>query len=153
MVFLGTVRYCMVLFRIAMICAICPTDLDLVFKGRHLGAPFSCSPALNLICWLMTKFWTSLQQMSKYILKRSTNLISRNVANLKLRNMRASHSRFSSQTEQTLSTVILANIKLISVRKLIQVIDSIPWVRCASGIVFLMPPLTIDLWLGDQSQF
>ena len=89
----------------------------------------------------------------KCIPKRNTNLISRNIANLKLRNMRASHSRFSSQTEQTLSTVILANIKLISVRKLIQVIDSIPWVRCASGNVFLMPPLIIDLWLGDQSQF
>ena len=54
---------------------------------------------------LMTKFWTSLQQMRKYILKRNTNLIERNIANLKLRNMRASQSRFSSQTEQTLSTV------------------------------------------------
>ena len=31
-----------------------PTYLDLVFKGRHLGAPFSCSPALNLICWWCT---------------------------------------------------------------------------------------------------
>ena len=41
----------------------------------------------------------------KCILKRNTNLISRNIANLKLRNMRASQSRFSSQTEQTLSTV------------------------------------------------
>ena len=31
-----------------------PYRSDLVFKGRHLGAPFSCSPALNLICWWCT---------------------------------------------------------------------------------------------------
>ena len=54
---------------------------------------------------LMTKFGTNLEQIRMLVFKRNTNLISRNIANLKLRNVRASHSRFSSQTEQTLSTV------------------------------------------------
>ena len=54
---------------------------------------------------LMTKFGTNLEQIRMHVFKRNTNLISRNIANLKLRNVRASHSRFSSQTEQTLSTV------------------------------------------------
>ena len=40
----------------------------------------------------------------KCMLKRNTNLISRNIANVKLRNMRASHSRFSSQTLSTVSS-------------------------------------------------
>ena len=105
---------------------------------------------------LMTKFCTSLQQMRKYILKRNTNLIARNIANLKLRNMRASQSRFSSQTEQTLSTVsrhLVAkfgtnasgaiwwpNLELMQVEpplagEITQVRDALPWGRCASGNV------------------
>ena len=32
---------------------------------------------------LMTKFWNILQQMTKYLPQRNTNLISRNIANLK----------------------------------------------------------------------
>ena len=77
-----------------------------------------------------------------------------NFVNLKFTNTRMSQSRFSGQREQTLSTshkiyivsrffshfihTIDTNyMKLISVRKIIQVIDSIPWVRCASGNVWL----------------
>ena len=54
---------------------------------------------------LMTKFWTSLQQIRKYTQKKYKSDFKR--YNLKLRNMRASQLRFSSQTEQTLSTCVL----------------------------------------------
>ena len=35
----------------------------------------------------------------------------------------------------------LINLKLFQLKKIIQVLDSIPWVRCASGNVFLHSPL------------
>ena len=54
---------------------------------------------------LMTKFWTSLQQIRKYTQKKYKSDFKK--YNLKLRNMRASQLRFSSQTEQTLSTCVL----------------------------------------------
>ena len=56
---------------------------------------------------LMTKFWTDLQQIRKCIFTRNTRLILRNIANLMLRNARASQSRLSGQTEQTLLTCVL----------------------------------------------
>ena len=54
---------------------------------------------------LMTKFWTSLQQIRKYTHKKYKSDFKK--YNLKLRNMRASQLRFSSQTEQTLWTCVL----------------------------------------------
>ena len=54
---------------------------------------------------LMTKFWTSLQQIRKYTQKKYKSDFKK--YNLKLRNMRASQLRFSSQTGQTLSTCVL----------------------------------------------
>ena len=54
---------------------------------------------------LMTKFSTSLQQIIKYTQKKYKSDFKK--YNLKLRNMRASQLRFSSQTEQTLSTCVL----------------------------------------------
>ena len=76
------------------------TQYQLIMPIGHSKAMWQCK-------WrhLMTKFGTNLEQIRMHVFKRNTNLISRNIANLKLRNVRASHSRFSSQTEQTLSTV------------------------------------------------
>ena len=79
---------------------------------------------------LMTKFWTSLQQIRKYTQKKYKSDFKK--YNLKLRNMRASQLRFSSQTEQTLSTCVLI---LLLAGEITQVKEVIPWVRCASGNV------------------
>ena len=90
------------------------TQYQLIMPIGHSKAMWQCKWH-NLVAnfgtkqckWrhLMTKFGTNLEQIRMHVFKRNTNLISRNIANLYLRNVRASHSRFSSQTEQTLSTV------------------------------------------------
>ena len=59
---------------------------------------------------LMTKFWNILQQMTKYLPQRNTNLISRNIANRKLRNTTTSQSRFSGQKEQTLPILCVIHL-------------------------------------------
>ena len=55
-----------------------------------------------------------------------------------LRNARASQSRLSGQTEQT--AIWWPNLELMHVEpplagEITQVLDAIPWVRCASGNV------------------
>ena len=91
-----------------------PSQYQLIMPVGHSKAMWQCKWH-NLVAnfgtrqckWrhLMTKFGTNLEQIRMHVFKRNTNLISRNIANLYLRNVRASHSRFSSQAEQTLSTV------------------------------------------------
>ena len=45
-----------------------------------------------------------------------------------------------------------ATFKLISFRKIIQAIESIPWVRCASGNVFLQTSLSKNKWIKFQAK-
>ena len=46
-----------------------------------------------------------------------------------------------------------ATFKLISVRKMIQVIEAMPWVRCASGNVLKSPSVLVIKSVNGQTKY